>query len=141
MPTAALVYPHPVPTPLTQAFWEGCRKHKLMMQQCTNCKRMRFYPCEGCPHCRSTEYQWTEVSGRGSVYSWIVVHRSVDPVWQARAPFVTGIVELEEGEGVLVPGIILGVAPEAVREGMKVKVEFEQTDADTTVPRWRVVAG
>ena len=82
---------------------------------------MRFYPCEGCPHCRSTEYRWTEVSGRGSLYSWIVVHRSVDPVWQARAPFVTGIVELEEGKGVLVPGIILGVAPEAVREGMKVQ--------------------
>jgi len=135
-----MAYPHPVPTALTRPFWDGCRDHKLMMQECTGCGRLRFYPSEGCQHCRSTDYTWTRVSGRGRIYSWIVVHRSVDPVWQARTPFVTGIIELEEGMGVLVPGLILGMAPDAIEEAMPVHVEFEQTDAETTVPRWRVVA-
>jgi len=132
-------FPKPVPTLLTKPFWDGCREGRLTVQQCDDCGHYRFYPTEGCPHCRSRKYTWRDMSGKGKVYSWIVIHRSVDPVWQARAPFVTGLVELDEQEKLLVPGLILGVAPKDVKAGMKVRVEFEQTDPDTVVPRWRVV--
>jgi uncharacterized OB-fold protein len=129
--------PSPLVTALTQPFWDGCAEGKIRLQRCARCGRFRFYPSEACPDCRSTEHAWTDVSGKGRVFSWIVVHRSVDPVWQARAPFVTGIVEIDEQPGCLMPGIIVGTDPKDVREGMPVTVEFERTDDGAALPRWR----
>ncbi|MGE0796931.1 MAG: Zn-ribbon domain-containing OB-fold protein [Lautropia sp.] len=130
-------FPAPLVTALTRPFWDGCAEGKLRLQRCDRCGRLRFYPTEACPDCRSTDATWTDVSGRARVFSWIVVHRSVDPVWQARAPFVTGIVEIDEQPGCLLPGLIVGADPQQVRIGMPVQVEFERTDPSTVVPRWR----
>lgn len=130
-------YPVPQITALTKPFWDACTQGRLSLQRCDRCGRLRFYPSESCPDCRSTEYTWTGVSGFGKVHSWTVVHRSVDPVWQALAPFVTGIIEIDEQQGCLMPGLILGVDPSGVRDGMPVVVEFERTGDATMVPRWR----
>lgn len=129
--------PAPLVTPLTRPFWEGCAQGKLQLQRCDDCARFRFFPTEACPDCRSTHFTWTPVSGRGQVFSWIVVHRSVDPVWQSRVPFVTGIIEIAEQPGCLMPGIIVGVEPGEVRDAMPVEVEFERQDETTVFPRWR----
>lgn len=134
-----LQYPAPQVTALSQPFWEGCRQRRLRLQKCQSCGALRFYPSEACADCRSTAYDWVDVSGRGRIFSWIVVHRSVDPVWQRRAPFVTGIIEIAEQPGCRIPGIILGVKPADVRDGMAVQVEFEETAPDIVVPRWRVL--
>lgn len=132
--------PHPVPTALTRPFWDGCAQHRLMVQRCADCGRYRFYPCEGCPDCRSRAYAWTEVPGKGKVFSWIVIHRSVDPAWQAKAPYVSAIIELDVQPGLLMPGLLIDVPVTDVRAGMPVGVVFEQTDAETTVARWRPVS-
>lgn len=137
MNDANLQFPAPQVTALSKPFWDGCKAGKLLIQKCSGCGHFRFYPCEGCPDCRSTDYEWTEVSGKGKLYSWIVIHRAVDPVWQKMTPFVSGVVEIDEQPGCLVPGLILGVAPNNVRDGMPVKVEFEQTGPEVSVPRWR----
>ena len=34
----------PQPTAETAAYWEGCRKHQLLIQQCTQCGHYQFYP-------------------------------------------------------------------------------------------------
>ena len=129
--------PAPIITPLTRPFWEGCAAGRIRLQRCDDCARFRFFPTEACPDCRSTRFTWTDSSGRGRLFSWIVVHRSVDPVWQARTPFVTGIVELEEQPGCLIPGLIMGMAPSEVREGMPLRAEFERIDENTVLPGWR----
>jgi len=130
-------FPVPQVTEISRPFWEGCLQGKLMIQKCHSCGRLRFYPCEACPDCRATGYQWVQLSGRGRILSWIVVHRSVDPVWQERAPFVTGIIEIEEQPGCFIPGIILGIEPQSVRGRLPVRVEFEETSPGVKVPRWR----
>lgn len=138
MNVSASRYPVPQITAVSKPFWDACLQHKLQVQKCDSCGRFRFYPCEACPDCRATDYKWVEISGRGKILTWIVVHRSVDPIWQERAPFVTGIVEIEEQKGCFIPGIILGAQPADVQGGMSVKVEFEETDPGVVVPRWRV---
>nr|WP_275582994.1 OB-fold domain-containing protein [Gracilibacillus alcaliphilus] len=45
--------------------------------------------------------KWQAASGNGKLTTWSVVHRAGHPAWQERAPYVVGIVELEEGPSLL----------------------------------------
>ena len=56
--------------PLDAPFWEGLRRHELLVQECTACSRLRFVPTELCPYCASPAATWTPVSGRGRVTWW-----------------------------------------------------------------------
>jgi uncharacterized OB-fold protein len=74
-----------------------------------------------CSGCYRQSLEWTPVSGRGSVYSYSVVHRAQTPAFQV--PYVVAIVELAEGPRMLTS--IVDVKPEQVRIGMDVEVAFE----------------
>jgi uncharacterized protein len=129
--------PLPKPTPMTRPFWQAAHEHRLAIQRCDACGRLRFYPSAGCHACASARFSWTDMSGRGRVYSWIVVRRTAHPAWQSRVPFVSAIVELAEQPGLLVPGLLTDVAPEAVRADLDVHAWFEDLTPDISVPRWR----
>ena len=126
----------PAPTALTTRFWEACRKHRLVVQRCNSCDHLRFYPTAGCPACACDDFTWDEMSGKGRLYSWTVVHRSVDPYWQTKTPFVSAIIELDEQPGLLVPGLLTDVATEQLRAGQPLTVWFEEA-GEFTLPRWR----
>ena len=122
--------PHPIPTRLTEPFWEGTRLAVLRIQRCRACGHWRWTPLLACPRCWSEDTEWAEASGRGTVYSFTVVHRPVDPA-QFRAPYVLAVVRLDEGPHMLTN--IVGCAPEAVRVDMRVAVRFERIDDAVTV--------
>jgi uncharacterized OB-fold protein len=132
-----LALPLPKPTLMTQPFWDATREGRLIIQRCTHCGRLRFYPSAGCNHCASSEFRWDRMSGFGKIYSWIVVHRSVDPAWQRRAPFVSAIIELDEQAGLLVPGLLTDVDPAAVHADQPVQVWFDTLPGGATLARWR----
>ena len=137
-PADASAVPLPLITPVSRPFWDGCREGVLRIQRCCGCGLFRFYPSESCHACASTESVWTELSGRGRIASWIVVHRSVDPAWAARVPFATGVVEIEEQPGCLIPGLIEGAPPATLRAGQPVEIGFERVSESVALPRWRV---
>jgi uncharacterized OB-fold protein len=87
-----------------------------------------------CPECQSLETQWLEASGRGSVYSWVVVTHPVAAELVDQVPYVVGLIELEEG--VRVVGNVLGCSPEDVEAGMPVELFFEQIE-DVHLPNFR----
>ena len=116
-------------------FWDGLRRHELLVQQCAECGRLRFIPSELCSACLSSECAWVPVSGRGTVYTFTVVHRAPTPVYQAEAPYAIAYIELEEGPRV--PARLVDVAPEAVEVGMPVTVVFDDVDDDLTLYRFR----
>lgn len=137
MSPAVTDLPLPRPTVLTAPFWQAAHERRLVVQRCDNCGKFRFYPSAGCNHCASLAFTWVPMSGRGRVYSWIVVRRTVDAAWQSRVPFVSAIVELAEQPGLLVPGLLTDIAPERVRPDLEVEVWFEEMTPEITVPRWR----
>ena len=61
--------PLPVPDLDTKEYWEGCKRHELLLQRCNQCGHYRFPPSPMCHHCMSMSYEWTRVSGRGRLYS------------------------------------------------------------------------
>ena len=128
--------PLPAPNPDTQEFWDGCRRHELRVQRCDDCGTPRFAPRPACPRCASLRFSWFTASGRGRVHTWTVIHGPTLPAFAADVPYVAGVVKLDEG--VFMVGRIRGCEPRAVREGMRVVVEFEAAADDVTLPHWRV---
>ena len=128
-------YNKPVPAPDSESrpFWDACRQHKLLIQRCDSCGQNRFPPTTFCPHCQSGDTKWVAASGRGTVFSWIVVRHPVPKeVYAPDVPYVVAIIEL--AEGVRMVGNIEGCVPEAVAAKMPVSVGFRDVSPDLTLP-------
>lgn len=78
-------------------YWDGLRRRVLLVQSCVDCRRVRFPPMPCCPFCSSPKFEVTHASGRGKVYSWIVVRRAFDATFIDQVPYVLATVDLDEG--------------------------------------------
>ena len=130
-------YDKPLPqiTPESKEFWEGCRRHELLIQKCLACGTLRHYPRIMCPNCGSWDTEWVKVSGKGKVYSWAVAHQAFHPGFVKDVPYASGIVELTEGIRLMTN--IVDVNPEALYIGMPVEVVFEDVTEEITLPKFR----
>ena len=125
--------PLPRPTPLSQPHWDGCREGRLRIQRCGGCGRAVFIPQPLCPACHSVELAWIDCSGRGSLYSYTVVHRPQRP--EFAAPYVVAIVELDEGAFLLTN--LVECDPAALEIGTRVEVAFRKMSDEITLPYFR----
>jgi uncharacterized OB-fold protein len=113
-------------------FWAGTAGGELRMQECGSCGSLRFPPQVMCPECQSTERSWRAVSGRGTIWSFVVVHPPVLPAYAPYVPFPVVTVSLAEnpslrmvGNLVTAPGgDINGVDPATIEIGEPVRVVF-----------------
>ena len=129
--------PLPQPDEWSKGFWDACNSGRLEMQRCKSCERFRFYPRPLCPHCRSLEWEYVPVSGRGTIYSWIVAHPPVMPAFKDKAPFAVVLVELDEDPELRLIGNLIDCPLDRIRVGMPVEVTFEKIADDVTLPQWR----
>ena len=118
-----------------RGFWEGTRERQLRIQRCTGCTVFRHLPTPMCPDCHSLDYEWAAVSGRGTVYSFVIARHPVHPAIRAleQLPYNVCVVELEEQAGLRIVSNVLDVAPEDIRIGMPVEVRFMPAPDDPAV--------
>ena len=129
--------PAPLPDHDSQPFWDGCRAHQLRAQRCTACGRFRWPPRTFCPACWSLDYEWTELLGRGTVYSFSVVHHVVSPAFKQEAPYVVALITVDgSGDQVRLLSNVIDCDWEQVRVGMAVEVVFDETG----LPKFRPAA-
>ena len=83
-------------TPETAGFFDAAKDGMLSVQQCSACGRFRHPPRSVCPACRSFEWHWHPVSGRGRIWSWIVAHPPLLAGFAELAPYNAVMVELIE---------------------------------------------
>ncbi len=121
-----------------RGFWEGSSNHELRIQQCSDCKVFRHLPTPMCPHCHSLSYDWTKTSGRGVVYSYVIVRYPVHRALREKeqVPYNTCLIELEEQEGLRILSNLLNIAPEDIEIDMPVQVTFMPTvdEPDVVLP-------
>ena len=121
-----------------RGFWEGPRNGELRIQQCSECRLFRHLPAPMCPQCSSLDYDWTRVSGRGVVYSYVIVRHPVHPAIYEKdqTPYNLCMIELEEQEGLRICSNVLNVSPDDVRIDMPVRVTFVPTvdEPDIVLP-------
>jgi hypothetical protein len=120
------VMTRPIPAPVvnveTQAFWDAAKKNRFLIKRCKACDKAHWYPRAICPFCASSETEWVESPGEGVIYTYSVMRRS------QTGPYAIGYVTLDEGPAVLTN--FLGVAPDALSIGQRVKVRFQPTEGD-----------
>ena len=116
-------------------FWEGAQQGRLLIQRCQGCGDLHHPPGPVCPQCQSFEWDTVQASGRGTVYSYVVMHYPEVPPYEYPNPI--GLIELEEG--VRVVAQLVGVQPNQMQIGMPVQVEFN-TFGELTLPQFRPVA-
>jgi hypothetical protein len=126
--------PAPIVTPDTAFFWQACERGELVAQRCGACGALAHPPRPMCPHCHATRREIARLSGRGEVWSWIVP-RHPAPIGFAQPP-VVALIRLDEG--ITLVSNVAGVAPEAMRNGLRVEVAFEPTAGGHAVPVFRV---
>jgi len=103
------------------------------VQRCTDCGSHIFIPQPVCTSCFSEALEWVTTSGRGTVYSFTVVHRPQRP--QFKVPYVIAIVEL--GPDLFMMTNLIDVDPAAVRIGLPVEVAFVERSEAITLPYFK----
>jgi uncharacterized OB-fold protein len=130
--------PLPEITEESRPFWEACRRHQLLIQRCRACGARQYYPRGICAHCWGPDLEWEPSAGRGTVYTFTVVHRSQAPGFKDSLPYVLAYVELEEGVQVLTN--LVGCDPATARIGLPVRVTFEDVSPEVSIPRFAPAA-
>jgi uncharacterized OB-fold protein len=132
-------FPDTMPAPLADAitlpWWQAAAEHRLVVQRCTACGHTRLPPAPVCSECRSAEMDWQQISGRGEVYTYTIVHRPIaagQPL-----PFAIAVIALDEAGGVRMLSNLIDVDPAEIRIGMPVEVVWEDMSADLAIPRFR----
>ena len=128
----------PVPHPdlVTGPYWKHVEEGVFALPRCEDCGRHHFYPRGNCPFCGSEKITWAPASGRGEVYSFSVVHRAPGPAFKEDMPYVVGIIKTDEGPHLF--SRIVGVAPDAVKIGMKVRAKIQKFD-EVSLPVFEAV--
>ncbi|UNS97809.1 OB-fold domain-containing protein [Streptomyces tubbatahanensis] len=125
--------PRPVVNRDNAGFWEGVAAHRLLFQRCDACAAPRFPWLPGCNACGSPRWSAVESAGRGTVYSYVVMHHPPFPAFDP--PYAVVLVELAEGFRIV--SNLVGVPCDEVRIGMPVELEFLRVDDALELPVFR----
>jgi uncharacterized OB-fold protein len=130
-------YAKPLPnvTPLNRPFWEGTRDRKLRMQQCLSCGHLRYPINLVCPKCLSEETEWTTLSGRGEVFSFVEYYRAYHKGFADDIPYNVALIQLEEGPRMF--SNVVGIETDKIEVGMPVEVVFHTVTEEVTIPQFR----
>jgi len=132
----------PAIEPDSKEFWEGCKRHELLILKCQKCGALRTFPWVGCPNCGSLDSEWVKASGKGKIYSYGIVYRTFHPAYEP--PYNIVMVELEEQKESPLPvrmnGNVVDVKPEELHIGMPVEVIFEDLTPEIDLPNWKPVS-
>ena len=135
--------PIPSPDPVSQPFWDAAQDERLALPRCDDCNRVHWYPRVICPFCHSTNIDWVDATGKGTIHTFAVQHNRglVARGWGEHVPYVSAYIDLAEGDRML--GVLSNVDPndpDSIKIGSAVEIHFLPGGEDGfKVPYWRVV--
>jgi uncharacterized OB-fold protein len=102
---------------------------KLMGSRCSKCGVLFVPPRSICIKCYGSEMEWIEMKGKGKLAAFTSI--AIGPPFMIKEgydrkhPYVSGVVELEEGVKVVarIEGVD-GSKPETIKIGTPLRVEF-----------------
>lgn len=116
-----------------EQFYKFLSQGKLMAGKCTKCGKIHLPPRPLCDNCYSTDFEWLEVSGKGKLLTYTVIHIA-PTAFQNLAPYGIGIIELEGG--LKIPGMIQDIPQDQLQIGMTLTVDFTTCSTPQNWPQW-----
>jgi uncharacterized OB-fold protein len=124
----------PKPDALTQPYWDGVRQRELRIQKCRACGNAWHPPQHICPRCHSKDVEWVATGGKGTLYSYTVVHHAAHVAVADRVPYLVALVTLAEGPRVV--SNLLNCDRLHVRIGMPLRLTFQEVAPDVWLPQF-----
>jgi uncharacterized OB-fold protein len=119
--------PGPGPDPFDSEYWNWTKRHRLMIQRCTDCGTFRHEPIAFCYNCQSKAYIWVDqVPPIGVIYSFTIVRQPSHPALAGRTPFNIILVELPRAGNVRLASNLVSLEP------------VEGKEPVTQVARWNM---
>jgi uncharacterized protein len=133
--------PLPVPDERSEPFWTAAARHKLVLARCSRCGQLTHPPGLICPECHHPEpdYTFEEISGGGTIRSWIVLHQSFLPGYDDELPYVLVDISLDVDPNVRLIGQLLDGTDEALAVSQRVDMVFDDIAPDVAVPAFTLV--
>jgi uncharacterized protein len=132
----------PVPAPtgdgVDREFWEGAKRHELVVQHCGKCGTFQMTPEWICHNCHSLEVGWRRVTPRGRIYSFERVWHPAHPALKGACPYLVVVVEIPDAGNVRLVGNLLGDPMQDVKFDTEVEAVFEDHPEGHTLIQWRV---
>ena len=95
------------------------QRYSLRAEVCNECGNTIFPPRDVCPYCAEQKQTWTNLSGRGEVYSYTTMY-SAPAAFEEYTPYTVALVKLAEGP--LITAQLTDVDTEQVSIGMPVEM-------------------
>ena len=121
----------PTPTEESKPFWQAANEGRFLIKRCIDCNKAHWYPRAVCPLCFSSNTEWQQSEGIGTIYSFTVMRHGPEP-------FVLAFITLKEGPTML--SNIVNCDPNQVAIDMPVKVKFVQSTGEFKVPMFELVS-
>ena len=143
MPSSPRAGNSPKPLPaiddLTRPFWHAAAQQQLVIQRWQECNYFNHPPRPLCDACLSQRLEFVPVSGRGTVYSYTVMHQPNIAGFEKEVPYINVLVELDEQPRLFMVSYLPISEREKIRIGGRVEVTFEKIDDEVTLPQFRLV--
>jgi uncharacterized OB-fold protein len=131
--------PLPKINAVTRPFWSAAAERRLCMPRCRDCAAFTFPPRPSCCECGGENLKWTNLSGRGVVYSFTVIRQIVGgptaKAFEDDIPYIVALIDLDEGPRLT--SNVIGCPIDAVTIDMPVEVTFEQASVDVWLPKFK----
>lgn len=104
--------------------WQAAQKKEFRLPRCTACGALDWYPTGECGQCKSSDIEWSSLSGRATLFSWAVVNRALHKPLAPIAPYISAIVVVDEDKQTRFVTRLIDCDPEDLQPGMPVEVRF-----------------
>lgn len=122
---------------ITEPFWKAAAQRRLVVARCADCGTHRMPPSPFCPQCQSSAMEWPELSGRGVLYSYAIVHGFPG---LPHILLVPAVVDLPDAPGARLVSNVVGIAPEDVHIGMELTVDYQPISDGWLLPVFRAAS-
>ena len=131
--------PIPVADELSRPFWDAAKARRLEVQCCGSCGYYNHPPRPYCDACLGQGLSFVPVSGRGTVYTFTVMHQRDVAGFEEEAPFINIVVELVEQAQLLMVSNLPIAERAKVKIGAPVEVYFEDRGEGVVIPQFRII--
>ena len=69
----------PVVAPINEGMWRAAADGRVDVQRCSDCGAHRYPPTDGCYRCGSVQWEWSDLPGTGTVYTYTWVPTRTEP--------------------------------------------------------------